>query len=201
MPAGRKYDIFLMGGLYSRMSVLAVVLLAACQSTPPRPLFQPLEAGAAFGYSEKQIDDTHWQVVYTGPRYRSSYSDTERQAETEAARNQAYDLALWRAAQISLEHNHPKFSVTSERRDVDNSTQIDRYYPSYPYYPYGYRRAGWWGWPGYYDDYSVRSTSQATATLTVDLNPPPGAKALDAKETATRLEGEYAFKTWPPKSG
>src|SRR5262245_19183111 len=121
-----------MGGLYSRMSVLAVVLLAACQSTPPRPLFQPLEAGAAFGYSEKQIDDTHGQVGCTGPRYCSACSGTERQAETEAARNQAYDLALCRAAQISLEHNHPKFSVTSERRDVDNSTQIDRYYPSYP---------------------------------------------------------------------
>jgi hypothetical protein len=189
-----------MSGLFPRWAALALILttLGACQSTPPRPLFQPLEAGAQFGYSEKQIDDTHWQVTYTGPRYRSAYGDTARQGDVDAARAQAYDLALWRAAQIALEHDHSKFSVVTERRDVDNSTEIDRHYPGYPY-PFGYRRAGFWGWPPYYDDYDVRSWSQATVALTIDLNPAPGAQVLDAKETAARLEDQYAFKTWPPK--
>ena len=178
----------------------AAALLAACQSVPPRPLYQPLEAGAAFGYADRQIDDTHWEVTYAGPRYRASYSDSKRDAETGAARDQSYDLALWRAAQIALEHNRPSFAVVSERRDVDHSTEVSRRYSPF-YYPYGFRHPGYWGgyWPWYYDDYSVRSFGEATVTLTVDLEPDPGAKAIDAKETATRLEDEYAFKTWPPQ--
>ena len=180
-------------------AVLFAALLGGCQSTPPRPLFQPLEAGAEFGYAERQIDDTHWEVTYAGPRYRSSYGD-ERQAETEAARNEAYDLALWRAAQIALEQKRPRFAVTTERRDVDHSTRVDRRSPHYPFYPYGFRHPAFWGyWPYYYDDYRVRSYGEATVTLTVDLEPDPGAQGFDAKETADRLEAEYAFKTWPPE--
>jgi hypothetical protein len=190
------------GGIVLRRVSLAGVLafVAACQSAPPRPLYQPLEAGAAFGYTERQIDDTHWEVTYAGPRYRASYSDSKRDAESDAARDQSYDLALWRAAQIALEHDRPSFAVVSERRDVDHSTEVSRHYSPF-HYPYGFRHPGYWGgyWPWYYDDYSVRSFGEATVTLSIDLEPDPGAKALDAKETATRLEDEYAFKTWPPQ--
>jgi hypothetical protein len=193
-----------MAGWHSIRGVaLAIAFLgvAACQSTPPRPLYQPLEAGAEFGYVERQIDPTRWEVTYAGPRYRASYSDSKRDAETESARDLAYDLALWRAAQIALEQNRPSFAVVSERRDVDHSTQINRRYPAYPYYhPFGFRHPGFGGyWPWYYDDYTVRSYGEATVTLTVDLEPDPGAQVIDAKETAARLEDEYAFKTWPPE--
>jgi len=175
----------------------SVIGLGACQSAPPQPLFRPLESGAAYGYTDRQIDETHWEVTYTGPRYRSSYGDNSRKDESEAARTEAYDLALWRAAQIALEQKKPRFAVVSERRDVDRSTQVDRY-PSYPYYPYGYRRSFWGYWPNYNDDYSVRSYHDAMVTLTIDLNPPATAQAIDAKETADRLEAQYAFKTWRP---
>jgi hypothetical protein len=183
------------------LALAMTVLAAACQSAPPRPLYQPLEAGADFGYTERQIDDTHWEVTYAGPRYRSSYSDSKRDAESDAARSLAYDLALWRAAQIALEQNKPSFAVVSERRDLDRSTEVNRRYSPYPYYPYGFRHPGYWGyWPWYYDDYySVRAYGEATVTLTIDLDPDPGAQTIDAKEAATRLEDEYAFKTWPPE--
>jgi hypothetical protein len=180
---------------------VALPALAGCQSAPPRPLYQPLEAGAEFGYTEHQVDPTHWEVTYAGPRYRASYSDSKRDAETDSARSLAYDLALWRAAQIALEQNRPSFAVVSERRDVDRSTQVDRRYGGYPYpYPFGFRHPGYWGyWPWYYDDYTVRSYGEATVTLSIDLEPDPGAQVIDAKETAARLEDEYAFKTWPPQ--
>jgi hypothetical protein len=171
--------------------------VAGCQSAPPQPLFRPLESGATYGYTDRQIDQTHWEVTYTGPRYRSSYSDTSRDKETEAARTEAYELALWRAAQVALEQKKPRFAVVSERRDVDRSSEVDRY-PSYPYYPYGFRHPFWGYWPSYNDDYSVRAYHDAVVTLTIDLNPPPGAQAIDAKETADRLEAQYAFKTWRP---
>jgi hypothetical protein len=178
---------------------VAIAALAACQSTPPRPLYQPLETGAEFGFTERQIDDTHWEVTYAGPRYRASYSDSKRDAESEAARDQSYDLALWRAAQIAVEENRSSFAVVSERRDVDQSTEVSRRYSPF-YYPYGFRHRAFWGpWPWYYDDYSVRTYGEATVTLTIDLEPDPGAKVFDAKETAARLEDEYAFKTWPPQ--
>ena len=184
-----------------RILALAVTaLLAGCQSAPPRPLFQPLETGAEYGYAEQQIDDSHWEVTFAGPRYRSSYGDSKRDAESEAARDQSYDLALWRAAQIALEQNKPSFAVVSERRDVDHSTEVNRRYAPFPYYGHRYHYyGGWGGWPWWYDDYSVRSYGEATVTLTIDLEPDPGATAIDAKETAARLEGEYAFKTWPPQ--
>ena len=186
------------GSLRSLALAFLLVSLAACQSPPPQPLFQPLEAGAVFGYIDRQIDDTHWQVTYMGPRYRSSYSDSTRDEETEAARAEAYDLALWRAAQIAMEQKEPRFAVVSERRDVDRSTQIYRY-PAYPYYPFGFRQPGFWGyWPNYYDDYTARSFGEATVTLTIDLNPTLSAQSLDTKATADRLEAQYAFKTWPP---
>jgi hypothetical protein len=178
----------------------AALALAACQSTPPQPLFQPLESGAAFGYVERQIDETHWEVAYAGPRYRSSYGETKRDAEADAARTEAYNLALWRAAQITLEQKLPSFALVSERRDLDHATEVDRRYPGYPYYPFGFRNPGFWGyWPYFYDDYTVRSFGEATVTLTIDLEPDPGAQSLDAKATADRLEAEYAFKTWPPQ--
>jgi hypothetical protein len=205
LPGRARRTIFsLMAGWLTIHSVaLAVALpaLAGCQSAPPRPLYQPLETGAEFGYTEQQVDPTHWEVTYAGPRYRASYSDSKRDAETESARGLAYDLALWRAAQIALEQNRPSFAVVSERRDVDRSTQVDRRYGGYPYsYPFGFRHSGYWGyWPWYYDDYTVRSYGEATVTLSIDLEPEPGAQVIDAKETAARLEDEYAFRTWPPQ--
>jgi len=179
--------------------VMAATLgLGGCQSPPPEPLFRPLEANAAFGYTERQIDDTHWEVTYMGPQYRSSYSNNSRNEETDAARTEAYDLALWRAAQITLEQKRSHFSVVSERRDVDRSTQVDRY-PPYPYYPYGYRNPAFWGYWPYYDNYSTLAYHDAVVTLTIDLNPPADAQqSLDAKQTADQLEAQYAFKTWPP---
>lgn len=181
------------------MALLGALLLAsACQSTPPRPLFQSLEAEAGFGYSDRQIDQRHWEVTYVGPRYRSTYGESDT-GEADAARTQAYDLALWRAAQIALEQDRPRFAVVTERRDLDRSTEINRRYSSYPFYPYGFRRYGPWGWPWYGNDYSVRSFGEATVTLTIDLDPGPDARIFDAKETADRLEAEYAFKTWPPQ--
>lgn len=177
-----------------------VMILAACQSTPPQPLFQPLESGRGFGYVEQQIDDTHWEVTYAGPRYRATYGGSDRDAEAEAVRTEAYDLALWRSAEIALEQKRSRFAVVSERRDVDRATQVDRGYPGYPRYPFGFRHTGFWGYsPYFYDDYTVRSYREATVTLTIDLEPDPGATSLDAKATADRLESEYAFKTWPPE--
>ena len=191
-----------MGFAGSRATVVGAMMLlsmGACQSAPPQPLFQPLEGEAAFGYTERQIDDTHWDVTYSGPRYRSSYSDSKSTAESEAARDQSYDLALWRAAQITLEQKRSSFAIVTERRDVDRSTEVNRRY-GYPFYPYGYRYPGHWGyWPWYYDDYTVRTYGEATVILSIDLEPDPGSRSFDAKETADRLEAEYAFKTWPPK--
>src|SRR5215470_6653670 len=67
-------------GMHMKIIRVAVVMaatlgLGGCQSPPPEPLFRPLEANAAFGYTERQIDDTHWEVTYMGPQYRSSYSN------------------------------------------------------------------------------------------------------------------------------
>ncbi|HXV25487.1 MAG TPA: hypothetical protein VED46_14655 [Alphaproteobacteria bacterium] len=178
----------------------AVLAVAACQSAPPRPLYQPLESDTGFGYTERQIDDTHWEVTYAGPRYSAPHGDEASEREADLAGVQAYDLALWRAAEIALEQERQSFAVVSERRDFDRSTRVDRRYSPFPYYPFGFRHPGYWGYrPWYFDDYSVRSSGEARVKLTIDLEPDPGSQSFDAKETAERLESEYAFKTWPPQ--
>jgi hypothetical protein len=180
--------------------IVVVLLLSAivggCQSAPPQPLMQPLASeGGEFGYRDRDLDAERVEVTYVGPRFRDTYGD-DTSTEATAARDQAYDLALWRAAQIAKERGHPSFAVIQERRDVDSNTTVERSY-GFPY-PYGYRRP-WGPWPYYgYDDYSVRSWSRATVTLVVDLTPAAGADTFDTAVTEERLRHRYLGEKWPP---
>jgi hypothetical protein len=55
---------------------------------------------------------------------------TERQDVEQRARTEAYDLALWRAAEIALANGYPGFRVRDTRTEVDAALE--------DYYGYGY---------------------------------------------------------------
>jgi hypothetical protein len=143
--------------------VLAALLVGGCQTAPAPPLLSPIgETGAyGYGYAERQLGPEAWEVTYVGPLRRTSAYAGSREADQIGARTQAFDLMLWRAAQIAQREGFPAFRVGDSRSHVD--TRIEdygydplygppwgwgpgwgprrRFYPYYPSYPYA--RSTW----------------------------------------------------------
>ena len=160
------------------VAALAVVL-AACETTPRPPLMSPLtETGrAGYGYAERPIDSTTLEVTYVAPYRRSSRFPVERDADAAAARAQAYDLMLWRAAQLAEAKGYPAFRVKQSRSNVD--TQIEEYpYPDPwfgpPFFAPRFYRRPYHYYPYPYYPYAGASTSayvQARVSADVELVP------------------------------
>lgn len=89
--------------LAQKIAVLTLSALAitACSSAPA-----PRAATGAYseGYTERALSSDRYLVSY-----RMDGIDYQR----------AYDLALWRAAQVSLEKGYPVFEVISRDSDTD----------------------------------------------------------------------------------
>ncbi len=94
---------------YGRAIGLLVVLvvLADCATGPPAPLMSPIQVAGAYGYSEVPIGGNRYAVSYTGPSQRTLRTPNARQETAAAEHTQAYDFALWRAAQIALPYYGP----------------------------------------------------------------------------------------------
>jgi hypothetical protein len=82
-------------------ATLSALTLAACASSPT-----PREAQGAWseGYSERALSADRYLISY-----RMDGADYQR----------AYDLALWRAAQLTLEKGYPAFEVVNRESDTD----------------------------------------------------------------------------------
>jgi hypothetical protein len=121
-----------------------VLTLAACETTPPAPLMSPIEQVRTFGYTERQTGPQDWEVTYVAPARQSSRYEGPREADKEAARTQAFDLMLWRAAQITLAQGYRGFRVGQTRTNIETLIEEDAYDPFWGpgYGPWG------WGYPG-----------------------------------------------------
>lgn len=88
-------------------ATLSAVTLAACASAPT-----PREASNAWseGYTEHALSADRYLV-----EYRMEGSDYRR----------AYDLALWRAAQLTLERGYTAFEVVGRDTDTDIGSRPD----------------------------------------------------------------------------
>jgi hypothetical protein len=119
--------------------------LAACETTPAPPLMSPIEQARAFGYSERQTGPQDWEVTYVAPARQSSRFEGTREADKASARTQAFDLMLWRAAQITLAQGYTGFRVGQTRTNIETLIEDDVYDPFWGpgYGPWG------WGYPGW----------------------------------------------------
>ena len=129
-------------------AVLISATLVGCAQAPPVPLYGPLAATRAFGYSEQPLSQTAVRVMYVTPAVRvNSYSQIEA-VRTERM-TLAYDLALWRAAELTLAAGNPAFTVTDRQNDVDVH---DYTYYGDPWDPWGcpYYYRGCFARPGYW---------------------------------------------------
>jgi len=161
-----------------------------------------------FGYAEQKLAEDRCRVTYTTPRMRTSTSSEERSRDVEALKQQAHDLALWRAAQLAQQAGYPALHVDSDRRDADLTLRRegDPFYRPFPYpYPYLY---GPGAWPHCYDGpycggYRYRSDAWARVTgmLVVTFLREPTDDSLDAAATINELSARYASATYPAGSG
>ena len=176
-------------GAVARRATIALVVfgaLAACQTGPRLPLMSPLEEGGHYGYSERQLSENRYEVVYVGPSVRTWLDREKREVDVESARNLAYDLALWRAAELAKEHEFAAFTVEDRHSDVE--VEIIDEGPWIPHY--GFRHHRQFGFYGIHD-YGLAYRSawlQASATLTVVMQTEVSEDGFDAAATAQRLK-------------
>jgi hypothetical protein len=178
------------------IGVLAMVLaLAACATGPKPPLMSPIAATGDYGFSEVQTGEDSYNVTYTMPVQRSFLSAGQRQTDNAAARTQATDFALWRAAQLAIEHGAAGFRVLNSHADI-NTTVEDPYYDSYwgdPFYgsPLWHRRFRPYpfGFPP--GPYVPQAFLRARVTTSVQLLQNPGPGDYDAQDVIRQLQQTY----------
>ena len=125
--------------------------LAGCDIAPAPPLLSPLQAGGDYGYSDVALGDNRYQVSYLGPSQRTLRAPDARQQTAAGERTQAFDFALWHAAQIALAQGFAGFRVSNVRTNVDSlvDDSYDPFYgPDYSpfHHPWGWRPVGpYWG--------------------------------------------------------
>ncbi len=174
----------------------ALALVTACESGPVYPLYTPLEVAGSFGYAEQQLADTVYQVSYSAPiQWTRSYRRAARQRRSERLVTLAYDLALWRAAELSLAGGFPAFEVAARENDIQFDVRYDAFYDPF-FYPDAFFGHGQFG--HYRAIYHDRFSELAVrVSLTVRLRPAATATSFDAARTLARLRAQHPDATGP----
>ena len=175
----------------------------------------PAAPPSGFGYSETELAADRYRVRYRTPEVGVPADEKARTTALEQEKQRAYDLALWRAAQIALAKGYSQLSVLQEHRDAE--VRVNRQnFPMAPgvYGPGGMLYPGWiydprvpyYGRPGigpywtYDDPFAYRTRVSASAEITASLevsyakSPSPG--SLDAATTTRRLSAAYGSATY-----
>jgi hypothetical protein len=187
--------------------VLALFAVAACTPAAPRPAMVQQSDQVRYGYSDRELSDGRFEVVYQTPVLRTSASTLTREDDIEFEKKRAYDLALWRAAQIAIDRGFERIVVDQSHSDAEVEVDENLYpgygtgaYGGYGYYgggwpdPYAYRYSPFFYAPPYYRSFAYM---QVTVTLTVSEAAASNTKALDAQATAARLSTQYANSAFP----
>jgi len=194
-------------------SIAATILLSACATEPPPPLMSPLTETGRFGYVDRRTGRDSFEVSYTGAPMRTSSSRAARADRAKAAKAEAYDFALWRAAQIAVDNGYQAFAIDHQDHEVEVTINQGSLPYRRPYYGFGYGRYGhgfgyfapygYFGHPGYYGYSSYRYTTlRATVTLAVTMMDEAGADDFDAAATAARQAAKYPdAAASPPSAG
>ena len=195
------------------LGLAAAVLLSACAvgAPPPQPpLMSPLSATGRYGYADQQIGRGRYKISYTGPSVRTASNRPGRADDAKAAKAEAYDLALWRAAQVALDDGYGGFAIDHQDHEVEVTVNQGSYPYRWPYYGFRYgrygHRFGYLGYPrfGYgYPGYPLYryTTLRATVTLSVAMRKEAGPDDFDAAATAARKAAKYPAAASPPAAG
>jgi hypothetical protein len=170
-------------------ALAAGLTLAGCETATP---YQPLgahNAEASGGFSEQQLDATHWRVSFAGNELTS--------------RDTVERYLLYRSAEVTLANGGAWFAATDRQTDKKVRTYVnpDPFYAGYGGYwgprwgfyrrdfGWGYGRWGdpFWGRPGPVDVTQV-SKYQASAEIVIGKGPKPDDQgAFDARSVIEHL--------------
>src|SRR5579885_3354576 len=102
------------------LATALVAALTACQTGPPPPLLSPLEQARRFGYTERDVGPDRVEVGYLEPRRRvAGFAPWPRDSDVQPAREQAFDLATWRVAELALARGKAGFRIVDRKVEVD----------------------------------------------------------------------------------
>jgi hypothetical protein len=178
---------------HAAIAVLAGLsaLLGGCATGPSYPLLTPVDVARSFGFSDVHLPDGRYEVSYVAPAqqgygYRFDQSPTERQGK-----KLAFDMAIWRAAQIAQSQGFQGFSVVDTQTSSDIQ-QRSGYYddlwgpgwgPRWGRDPYwGWGRSSF-GWDNYYNPPETSVQVQIKLQVGLSNNLKPGDyNAADAIE-------------------
>lgn len=193
--------------LGASVALLVLLALAACTPAPQLPLMSPIDVAGYFGYADKELGERRYQVTYSTPLRPTGFGEEARDADAERASALADDLAMWRAAELSLSKGSPSFAVLDRRRDIEVETREQTYYPPSYAFPNAfydprlctpYYRARF---PAYcYDmptDFRGRWL-RAKIALTIELLPGPREGAFAASDVVQRMRSRYPMAYAPP---
>jgi hypothetical protein len=165
-------------------ALVGALLLAGCAYGPPANLMVTKTDDTSFGYSDRQVGASQYEVSYVGPEVmtREIVPQWVERAET-VARDTTHDLALWRAAQVARQKGAPEFVVTHTKSEME-------------FYIVGrdYREA-----PSVYQGVTPVNPLYVSAiyfrprvTLSVDLDPAAKGDRHDTQQVADRFGRKYA---------
>jgi len=149
--------------------VLLALAIAGCASaTAYRPV------GTDGGYSELQLAPDMFRVAFQGNVYTSQ--------------EQVADLALLRAAELSLAHGAPYFVVINQLRE-------SRSFPSVPQVPIPYATYGYTYWGPTGPTPTVRDHRAELAIRLLREEPPSNVSAYSALLLRAELGQKYAVES------
>ena len=169
----------------TRLAALAgALLLAGCAYGPPADLMVTKTDDTSFGYSDRQVGPSQYEVIYVGPEAMTREIVPQRVERVESvARDTTHDLALWRAAQVARQKGASEFVVTHTKSETDFYI-VGRDYRDAPSVYQGVKPVN----PLYVSAIYFRPK----VTLSVDLDPAAKGDRHDTGQVADAMGRKYA---------
>jgi hypothetical protein len=166
-----------------RVLCLLIALLGAACATPelPKPAMAPFGANGAFGYAARDLGPDKIEVTYRGAPVKVAAENPRDDPRNTVELSKAYDLALWRAAEIAAERHKDGLLIETDSKNSDVEVRrhsyyrpdpfTDPYFGPYddPFWPPFHRPNGPDFGPMYRFQEVRTATSRAEAKLTVRL--------------------------------
>jgi len=180
--------------------IAALLMVAGCHPAAQLPLMSPIDVAGTFGYADRPIGNSQYEVSYMVPPRPTRYDQKGQDQDADGATKLARDLALWRAAELAESRGAHAVRVVDSRSDVRYDTREQTYYPpnyATPYSPFypplvdAQRRTLL---PYTFNEIPVGYKAtwvQAKAILTVAFDERPAPGSEDAAEVIRTMRARY----------
>lgn len=167
------------------IAVLSLLALGACASEPTQPLMVPRSGPESFGYTDWRVVENRYVVTFSGPEVLTTNTQPKLVDNAEnRARETAFDLAVWRAADLALINSYPYFTLvkvdTNVRRAIVGHDYRDNGNPVYD------------NVPGEALGYATAIYFRPEVTISVEMDKTKTKGANDAEAIADMMSKRYA---------